>query len=125
MYRYLVPLILGAALALASACAGTTYTASATLRTPDLVFVQPGVYAVANYAEPVFYANNFYWRYDRGAWFRSPRFTGGWQFVRQPPPVIRRIDRPTARYVRRGGRVFIEERDRPRARSRVQVLERR
>src|ERR1044071_7099 len=34
--------------------------------TPDLVTVQPGVQVVADYDEPVFFTDGFYWRYYDG-----------------------------------------------------------
>ena len=45
---------------------------------------------------PVFYANNVYWRYDRGYWYRSPTYRGGWAVAYNVPYNVRRIDRPYA-----------------------------
>lgn len=115
MHRYLIPLLLGAALA--SGCAGT-YRARATVSTPDLVYVGPGVYAVANFGDPIFYADNYYWRYDGGYWYSSPYYTGGWRYDPRPPRVIARIDRPYARYYRDRGRVHVDYRYRPTYRNR-------
>lgn len=64
--------------------------------TPDLVTVQPGVQVVADYDEPVFYTDNFYWRYYNGYWYRSSNYSSGWFYVAAPPVVIARIDRPYA-----------------------------
>ena len=36
--------------------------------TPDLVSISPGVQVVADYDEPVFYTDGFYWRYYNNAW---------------------------------------------------------
>ena len=80
-------------------CAGTGtvgYSAHATVSTPDLVYVSPGVQVIADYDEPVFYSNNYYWRYNSGVWYRSPYHTRGWVRVNDVPAPIRRIDRPTA-----------------------------
>ena len=117
MQRYLLPLLLG--VTLASACAGS-YRASATVSTstPDLVYVSPGVYAVAGYSDPVYYADNYYWRYDDGYWYRSNYYTGGWQYYARPPVVISRIDRPYARYYRDRGTVHVDLRYRPTDRNR-------
>lgn len=85
---------------LAGACAGTGqvhYGASVT--TPDLVYVSPGVQVIADYDEPIFYSDNYYWRYDAGVWYRSPYHTRGWVRVYDVPTRIRQIDRPTA-YIR-------------------------
>lgn len=121
MQRHLIPLILGATLA--GACgAGTTYTASATLATPDLVYVSPGVYAVANYSDPIYYADNHYWRYDDGYWYRSRNYTSGWTYAPRPPVVISRIDRPYARYYRDRGRVQVDNRYRPNDRYRPREI---
>ena len=38
---------------------------------PELVYVSPGVYVIADYHEPVFYSDNYYWRYHGGYWYRS------------------------------------------------------
>jgi hypothetical protein len=62
---------------------------------PDLVYAAPGVQVIADYDEPIFYADNFYWRFYGGAWYRSPRYTGGWVYAR-PPIGVARIDRPYA-----------------------------
>jgi hypothetical protein len=91
--------ILGAALALTGGCAGWSTSVStgyrASYSSPDLVYVEPGVQVIADYDEPIFYADNFYWRYSGGSWYRSPYHTGGWSFA-VPPPAILRIDRPYA-----------------------------
>ena len=57
--------------------------------TPDLVYVSPGVYVIADYAEPVFYASNYYWRYDGGVWYRSRSYTGGWMLSYDVPIAVR------------------------------------
>jgi len=61
--------------------------------TPDLVYVGPGVQVIADYDEPIFYADNVYWRFDGSTWYRSTYYTGGWVYA-PPPPSIRRIERP-------------------------------
>lgn len=63
---------------------------------PDLVAVSPGVQVVADYDEPVFFNDGFYWRYYDGGWYRSSNYATGWFFVSSPPIVIARIDRPYA-----------------------------
>jgi hypothetical protein len=60
---------------------------------PDLAYVGPDVYAVANYGRPVFYSNNYYWLYDNGLWYRSAYYTGGWARA-YPPTAVLRIERP-------------------------------
>lgn len=73
---------------------GTRATIVADTGTPDLVYVSPGVQVIADYDEPIFYADGYYWRYYDDTWFRSAYYTGGWSYVDQPPVVVARIDRP-------------------------------
>jgi hypothetical protein len=78
-----------------------TYTAPSAdvyVSTPDLVTVSPGVQVVADYDEPVFYTDGFYWRYYDGGWYRSNNYATGWFYVDRPPVTVLRIDRPH-RYV--------------------------
>jgi hypothetical protein len=85
---------------LASAgCAATVAAGPA----PDLVYVSPGVQVIADYGEPIFYTDGFYWRYYGGVWYRSSYYTGGWVYAR-PPVAVLRIDRPYSyRYYRPSG----------------------
>jgi hypothetical protein len=96
MSRFTLPALLTAA-ALAVGCTGgyvaSSGTAYATYSTPDLAYVSPGVYAVADYDYPVFYSNNYYWRYDNNRWYRSAYYDRGWTYAR-PPQVIARIESP-------------------------------
>ena len=80
------------AAALAAGCAATV---SADAYGPDLVTVSPGVQVIADYDEPIFYSDGFYWRYYGGIWYRSNYYTGGWVYAR-PPVAVLRIDRPYA-----------------------------
>lgn len=95
--RYILPALVTAALA--TGCYGTTGSASygygvtATTVAPDLVYVSPGVQVIADYDEPVFYADNFYWRHSGGVWYRSSYHTGGWIYA-SPPRAVLSIDRP-------------------------------
>jgi hypothetical protein len=85
---------------LASGCAARVYSApppSAPLPYgPDLVYAGPGVQVIADYSEPIFFADGFYWRFYGGHWYRSSYYTGGWVYYSRPPVVIARIDRPHA-----------------------------
>ena len=62
--------------------------------TPDLVYAAPGVQVIADYDEPIFYADGFYWWFSDGAWYHSTTYTGGWTFVATPPLVVMRIHEP-------------------------------
>lgn len=70
---------------------GVAYTP--TTYGPDLVDVQPGVQVIADWNEPIFFVNGFYWRYYGDTWYRSTYYTGGWAYA-PPPPVLLRVDRP-------------------------------
>ncbi len=83
-----------ASLLFATACAGTaTYSATGTVYTPDLVVVEPGVQVIADYDEPVFYSDNYYWRNDGGRWYRSSYHNRGW-VVYEAPQRVRAIHQP-------------------------------
>lgn len=75
------------------------YSGSAYVSTPDLVTVSPGVQVVADYDEPVFYTDGFYWRFYNNGWYRSDNYSTGWYYYERPPVAVLRIDRPYA-YVR-------------------------
>jgi len=75
----------------ASAPSGEVYAT-----TPDLVTVSPGVQVVADYDEPVFFSDGFYWRYYDGYWYRSNNYYSGWYYYERPPVAVLRIDRPHA-----------------------------
>ncbi len=85
-----------------AACAGSGsgsahYSASVT--TPELVYIEPEVQVIVDYHEPVFYTDNYYWRYESGVWYRSDNHVRGWVRFEAIPPRLRRIEQPT-RYVR-------------------------
>src|SRR5690242_1081084 len=84
---------LGCAAVLAVALAGCAVSGEA--YGPDLVTVSPGVQVIADYDEPVFYSDGFYWRYYGDTWYRSPYYDRGWVYA-PPPPALLRIDRPYA-----------------------------
>ena len=121
MRRLLMALALGTSALVASAGCAThgraTYAVSASYTQPDLAYVSPGVYAVADYNEPVFYTSNLYWRYDNGRWYSSRYHNSGWRYSTAPRALVT-IDRPYAyvryrpqtRYtVRADGRVYIRD----------------
>lgn len=64
--------------------------------TPDLVTVSPGVQVIADYDEPVFYSDGFYWRQTDGYWYRSNSYYSGFYYYASPPVAVLRIERPTA-----------------------------
>jgi hypothetical protein len=96
-------------LGLAGGCMGSGHFAvNGEVTAPDLVVISPGVQVIANYDEPIFYSENYYWRNDGGAWYRSQYHTGGWARVEVVPVTIRSIERPSA-YVHYHGEVRASE----------------
>ena len=63
---------------------------------PMLVEINPGVWVIEDYSEPVFYVDGFYWLYRDDVWFRSSYYTGGWARVQSAPQVVVSIQQPTA-----------------------------
>jgi hypothetical protein len=69
---------------------GGSYAASG----PDLYYYSPGVSVVAYSDDPVFYSDNYYWRYYDGVWYQSPYYNTGWSVSYNVPYGVRSIDRP-------------------------------
>jgi hypothetical protein len=61
----------------------------------DLVEVSPGVEVIADWDEPIFFVNNYYWVNRGGAWYWSTWYGGGWAVNRRPPQTIVSIGNPT------------------------------
>lgn len=102
MQRILLPVV--AALGLATGCytqgdVGVGYSYGYAAPAPSMYYVQPGVSVVAYSDYPVFYSDNYYWRYDNGLWYRSSYYNGGWIVYNNAPYAVRSIDRPY-RYAR-------------------------
>jgi hypothetical protein len=76
-----------------ASCAGTTL-GTITVSAPDLAYVAPGVHVIADYGEPIFFVDGFYWWYFDGLWYRSTYYTGGWYYVASPPVAVLRINDP-------------------------------
>ena len=66
----------------------------------DLVEISPGVEVVADYNEPVFYADDYYWAYRGGIWYQSGWYGGGWRAAGYVPGHVSGIRHPEgyARY---------------------------
>jgi len=67
---------------------------------PMLAVVGPDVWVVQGQSEPVFYADNGYWLYRGGLWYRSHRYNGGWVRSGYVPHTIRTNVRSPYRYRR-------------------------
>lgn len=61
---------------------------------PDLVYAAPGVRVIADYDEPIFFAEGAYWWFYEGLWYRSTSYMGGWVFTASPPLVVANIPTP-------------------------------
>lgn len=99
MRRLLLPVL--ASIGLGTGCyttgdVGVSYSAgySTAYAAPDLYYVGPGVSVVAYSDYPVFYSDNYYWRYDNGLWYSSPYYNGGWSVSYNVPYGVRGISRP-------------------------------
>jgi hypothetical protein len=97
-----------AALGFAAGCythgdVGVGYSYGYAAPAPSMYYVSPGVSVVAYSDYPVFYADNYYWRYDNGLWYRSSYYNSGWVHYHDVPYHVRSIDRPH-RYARYDGR---------------------
>jgi hypothetical protein len=76
---------------------------TATTVAPDLVYVSPGVQVIADYDEPVFYSDGYYWRETNGTWYRSSYHTHGWVYAAPPRTVISIQNRHSYRRYRPAG----------------------
>ncbi|MEO8704449.1 MAG: hypothetical protein ABI867_30630 [Kofleriaceae bacterium] len=72
----------------------------------------PDVYAVADSSDPVFYSDNYYWRYDNNVWYRSTRHNGGWAVYSSPPSAVISIRSPRTYVHYRPGRAHYTTRAR-------------
>ena len=96
MHRFTLFVVVAGALA--AGCAGSVgYSAgvSSDGYGPDLVYAAPGVQVIADYDEPIFFSDSYYWRFYGGSWYRSTYYTGGWIYATPPAPVLL-IERPHA-----------------------------
>jgi hypothetical protein len=82
--------VLVAALALASGgCLGQAHLSGGyQAADPILVELQPGVWVIEDYDQPVFYADGFFWMYRDDGWYRSRDHVSGWAYVRAAPQVV-------------------------------------
>jgi hypothetical protein len=62
----------------------------------DLVEVSPGVEVIADYDEPIFFADDVYWVNRGGYWYSSGWYGGGWTRAERVPGHISGIGHPDA-----------------------------
>jgi hypothetical protein len=60
----------------------------------DLVEVSPGVEVIADYDEPIFFADDYYWVNRGGIWYSSTWYGGGWGRASYVPGHISGIAHP-------------------------------
>ena len=102
MKRLMLPILASAALATGAGCytqgdVGVGYSygyASAGYASPDLYYLGPGVSVVAYSDYPAFYADNYYWMYSGGLWYRSSYYGSGWVAYNDVPYSVRSIRNP-------------------------------
>lgn len=98
MKRLLIPVLasIGLAGCYTTGDVGVSYSGGYTTAyvAPELYYVSPGVSVVAYSDYPVFYADNYYWRYDNGIWYSSPYYNSGWSVSYNVPYGVRGISRP-------------------------------
>lgn len=97
MTRIITVSALLAGLALSTGCvARASVGASGTYASsdPDLVYVEPGVYVVAERSRPTFYSDGYYWLWGDGYWYRSRYSDYGWVRYHNPPVAVRHIRNP-------------------------------
>jgi hypothetical protein len=121
--RNLASLLLAAALAACGSGSGYYTTGSVSVSatsTPDMAYLGNGVYVIANYDEPIFYSDGFYWYNANGYWYRSRNYTSGWVSVSRPTYSVSLIRNPYAyrhyrphNYVVRHRPVPVQRIDRP------------
>jgi hypothetical protein len=58
--------------------------------------ISPGVQVIADYDEPIFYSDNYYWRTDGGVWYRSSNYQRGWVRYEAAPAAVISIQQPSA-----------------------------
>jgi hypothetical protein len=104
----LFALLLGSTACMGSGTVAYSGSANYAAADVDMVAVAPGVQVIADYDEPVFYNDGYYWRYYGNTWYRSRSWTGGWAHY-SPPRAIVSIRRPSA-YVRYRPSGYVERR---------------
>src|SRR3954468_18776476 len=98
MRKLLLPVAL--ALACATGCytqgdVGVGYSAGYAAPAPEMYTYGNGVSVVAYSDYPVFYSDNYYWRYgDDGLWYRSGYYNGGWAVSYDVPYGVRSVREP-------------------------------
>jgi len=97
----IIKLLLIAPLGIFAACAparvsgAVAVSGPAYVGPPQLAYVGPGVEVVSDWGTPVFFADDFFWEWDGGFWYRSSVLGGPRLRVHEVPGVVARIERPS------------------------------
>jgi len=95
MRQHIQSIVIAASLAAMQGCyTDAAYPEYADDGTGDLVEISPGVEVLADWNEPIFFADDFYWVFRGGFWFRSGWYGGGWARWDNVPPHVRGIAHP-------------------------------
>jgi hypothetical protein len=87
-------LLLTAALA---ACAHRPeYRGNVTVKSAELIKVDPDVRVVADADQPMFHIVGTYWLFHDTSWYRGASVRGPWVLEPHPPWQVRKIDQPYA-----------------------------
>lgn len=62
---------------------------------PDVVYVRPGVYVLADVDRPIYFVNGYYWWHDGGVWVWS-HDRAEWHRGRRAPAARERAPSPVA-----------------------------
>jgi hypothetical protein len=72
--------------------AGVTYEGPAQ---PELVEAEPGLQVIADYPEPIFFVDGFYYHQSGGRWYRARDYHRGWETARGGVPSrLSRVEHP-------------------------------
>lgn len=83
---------------------------------PELVYVEPGVYVVRDYAYPVYYIDGYYYSYRSGVWYGAAHYNEPWVHVHLggiPSLIAHRDHRRYAHYHGHHGAHVYREASRP------------
>ncbi len=98
MKALFVSIVLGSSLIAATGCVAEetppVYYEGTDEGGADLVEVSPGVEVIADYDEPIFFADDYYWVNRGGLWYWSTWYGGGWAINHHPPGEVIHIDHP-------------------------------
>ena len=73
---------------------GPAYAGGGEEESGDLVEVSPGVEVIADYDEPIFFADDYYWVNRGGLWYSSSWYGGGWGRAQNVPVHVQGIVHP-------------------------------